>query len=100
MELTKVGFVSWRPGPCFLQLDHGARPLDWERNDDDVSKEERLAKRSMNDGGDSATAKPSIVPKAAKSGGADVGAALRNAFCATVDEKVPDEMLDLLRRLN
>lgn len=30
----------------------------------------------------------------------DVGAALRNAFRATVDEDIPDEMLDLLRRLD
>jgi len=34
------------------------------------------------------------------SGAADVGAALRNAFKAAVDEDVPDELLDLLRRLD
>ena len=33
-------------------------------------------------------------------GQADVGKALRNAFQATVDEKIPDELLDLLRRLD
>lgn len=32
--------------------------------------------------------------------GPDVGSVLRTAFRATVDEKVPDEMLDLLRRLS
>lgn len=35
-----------------------------------------------------------------KSGSNDVGAALRNAFRATVDEDIPAEMLDLLRRLD
>jgi len=30
----------------------------------------------------------------------DVGTALRNAFRATVDEEIPIEMLDLLRRLD
>lgn len=35
-----------------------------------------------------------------KSSSSDVGAALRNAFRATVDEEVPNEMLDLLRRLD
>lgn len=32
--------------------------------------------------------------------GGDVGAALRNAFQATVEEDVPAELLDLLRRLD
>lgn len=35
-----------------------------------------------------------------KSSSNDVGAALRNAFRATVDEEIPNEMLDLLRRLD
>jgi hypothetical protein len=30
----------------------------------------------------------------------DVGTALRNAFRATVEEDIPSEMLDLLRRLD
>lgn len=30
----------------------------------------------------------------------DVGTALRNAFRATVEEEIPIEMLDLLRRLD
>jgi Anti-sigma factor NepR len=30
----------------------------------------------------------------------DVGTALRDAFRATVDEEIPSEMLDLLRRLD
>jgi hypothetical protein len=30
----------------------------------------------------------------------DVGTALRNAFRATVEEEIPTEMLDLLRRLD
>lgn len=33
-------------------------------------------------------------------GTADVGAALRNAFQTAVDEDVPAELLDLLRRLD
>ena len=33
-------------------------------------------------------------------GAADVGAALRNAFQSAVDEDVPSELLDLLRRLD
>ena len=36
---------------------------------------------------------------AAPTSDADVGAALRQAFRETVEEQVPDEMLDLLRRL-
>ncbi|UVO54448.1 hypothetical protein [Sphingomonas sp. SUN039] len=39
----------------------------------------------------------SSAPKAASG---DVGVALRNAFRATVDEDIPNEMLDLLRRLD
>jgi len=36
----------------------------------------------------------------AKSGPGDIGLALRNAFQAAVDEDVPQELLDLLRRLD
>ena len=39
----------------------------------------------------------SSAPKAAPG---DVGTALRNAFRATVEEDIPAEMLDLLRRLD
>ena len=35
-----------------------------------------------------------------KASEADVGSALRQAFRATVEEQVPDTMLDLLRRLS
>lgn len=38
-----------------------------------------------------------FAPKAAPG---DVGTALRNAFRATVEEDIPAEMLDLLRRLD
>ena len=38
--------------------------------------------------------------KRAGTTGNDVGAALRNAFQATVEEDVPQELLDLLRRLD
>ena len=40
--------------------------------------------------------------KRARDAGAssDVGAALRNAFQAAVEEDVPNELLDLLRRLD
>jgi hypothetical protein len=38
--------------------------------------------------------------RAPKTGAGDVGTALRNAFRATVEEDIPSEMLDLLRRLD
>lgn len=38
--------------------------------------------------------------KAGKTAQADVGMVLRQAFQATVNEEVPDELLDLLRRLD
>ena len=43
---------------------------------------------------------PPIDPPAPRSSPNDIGTALRNAFQATVEEDVPDEMLDLLRRLD
>lgn len=43
---------------------------------------------------------PTHGPSAPKAAPADVGTALRNAFRATVEEDIPAEMLDLLRRLD
>lgn len=46
------------------------------------------------------TVHPSSPASAPAASEADVGSALRQAFRATVEEEVPDAMLDLLRRLN
>jgi hypothetical protein len=43
---------------------------------------------------------PPVDSPSPKSSPHDVGAALRNAFQATVEEAIPSEMLDLLRRLD
>ncbi|MES2288216.1 MAG: NepR family anti-sigma factor [Pseudomonadota bacterium] len=40
------------------------------------------------------------APGSSASSPADVGAALRKAFQSAVEEDVPDELLDLLRRLD
>jgi len=40
---------------------------------------------------------PSSAPQ--KGGEKDAGSALRQAYQKTVDEKIPDEMLDLLSKL-
>lgn len=55
-----------------------------------------LGNSASGDNGAVTKAEPS-EPKAAP---ADVGTALRNAFRATVEEDIPAEMLDLLRRLD
>lgn len=53
--------------------------------------------------------KPATAPKAAPSPlgdearaapGADMGAALRSIYQATIDEQIPPEMLNLLRKLD
>ena len=46
---------------------------------------------------DAMSKREQFAPKAAQG---DVGTALRNAFRATVEEDIPAEMLDLLRRLD
>lgn len=53
-----------------------------------------------NVGRDAGKSGPSDDKRASKSLPGDVGTALRDAFRATVDEDVPAEMLDLLRRLD
>lgn len=60
---------------------------------------QRLAERHVTQsegGANEKVTKPVPDPAAAS----DVGAALRNAFQAAVEEDVPDELLDLLRRLD
>ena len=61
-------------------------------------KDDALAERPVTNQREQKGAKP--VPKPAKSSQADVGIALRQAFQAAVNEDVPDELLDLLRRLD
>ena len=60
---------------------------------------QRLAERQVtqSEGGTPGQASKHVPDAAASS---DVGAALRNAFQAAVDEDVPNELLDLLRRLD
>ncbi|HEX8554836.1 MAG TPA: NepR family anti-sigma factor [Sphingomonas sp.] len=48
------------------------------------------------DGGDSAGA----LPTKTSTRGRDMGSALRSVYQQTVEEKVPDEMMDLLGKLD
>ena len=62
-------------------------------------KDAALAERQVTQSEGGTTGKATKrVPDAAAS--SDVGAALRNAFQAAVEEDVPNELLDLLRRLD
>lgn len=61
-------------------------------------KDDALAERPVTNQKKEQGEKP--VRKPAKSAQADVGIALRQAFQAAVNEEVPDELLDLLRRLD
>jgi hypothetical protein len=61
-------------------------------------KDDALAERPATDQNNGRGHIP--VKKPVKSSQADVGIALREAFQAAVNEEVPDELLDLLRRLD
>jgi Anti-sigma factor NepR len=61
-------------------------------------KDDALAERPVTDHDKGQDGTP--ARKSAKSSQADVGVALRQAFQAAVNEEVPDELLELLRRLD
>ncbi|MEP6785589.1 MAG: NepR family anti-sigma factor [Sphingomonadales bacterium] len=64
---------------------------------DNVLVERPAAERSEKDRGQQPK---SGRPKPPMSSPSDVGSALRKAFQSAVEEDVPDELLDLLRRLD
>lgn len=66
---------------------------------DDILVERPAAKRSGKDRGPQQKSGAAADSTSASSP-ADVGAALRKAFQSAVEEDVPDELLDLLRRLD
>ena len=49
--------------------------------------------------GDESSKKPPAARAKVQSKDRDMGAALRSAYQRTIDESVPDEMLDLLNKL-
>jgi hypothetical protein len=66
---------------------------------DDILVERPAAKRSEKDPGPQQKS-GTVAGRKSASSPADVGAALRKAFQSAVEEDVPDDLLDLLRRLD
>ena len=98
------GFIVARDN-ANLGQNSGSGPVDavftlvWKRHIELVLfKDDPLAERPVTNHDKRQGEKP--VRKPAKSAQADVGIALRQAFQAAVNEDVPDELLDLLRRLD